>query len=219
MRVLALIPAYNEEATVASIILGVRRLVPDVLVVDDGSQDGTNAAACAAGALVQRLDLNMGKGEALKAGFAYAIENGYDGVLTLDGDGQHDTKDIAAFLSLLDRYDLILGNRMEDSKRIPLLRLAANRTASFMVSVACRQRIRDSQSGFRFYSAPLLKNVGLRCSRYDLETEVIIKSARQGFRIGDCRVRTIYAGEVSRFSNIWDSVRFLKVVILSLLGR
>jgi glycosyltransferase involved in cell wall biosynthesis len=145
------------------------------------------------------------------------MDQGWEWVLTMDGDGQHDPDDIANFMPLLGKYDLILGNRMDDSARVPLLRRIGNLASSMLVSLLCFQRIRDSQTGFRVYSTDMLRQLPLRSSRYDLETEVVIKASRKGFRIGHCRIQTIYAGEVSRFRNIKDSLRFLVVVARSLL--
>jgi glycosyltransferase involved in cell wall biosynthesis len=213
MRVLLLIPAFNEEPTVGPLILSAKRHIEDILVVDDGSRDGTGSMASQAGAVVLGLERNMGKGAALKIGFNYALEHRYDYVLTIDADGQHDPNDIPNFLPLLEQYDLVLGNRMEQSRCVPLLRRVANLTSSRIVSAVCRRRIYDSQTGFRLYGAELLRRVGLDCSRFDLETEVIIKAARKGFRIGHCRIQTIYAGEVSRFKNIRDSLAFIRVVV------
>ena len=174
------------------------------------------AAATSAGAIVFRLEKNMGKGEALKVGFRYALEHNCDWVVTMDGDGQHDPDDLVNFLPLVGNYDLLLGNRMEDSASVPLLRRAANLCSSRIVSALCGQRIFDSQTGFRSYKATFLRQVSLDASNYDLETEVIIKAARQGFRIGHCRIKTIYGGEVSRYKNVRDSLRFLRVVMKSL---
>lgn len=216
MKALLLIPAFNEERTIAPVLKTAKQFIGDILVVDDGSRDATSSEAAVAGAVVHRLEKNRGKGEALKAGFAYAIAHGYDFVITMDGDGQHDAQDIRHFLPLLDRYDMVLGSRIEARASVPLLRRLANFTSSLMVSALCGRRIHDSQTGFRSYSAELIKNVRLDCSHYDLETEVIIKAARQGFRIGHCRIRTIYASEVSRFRILKDSGRFLQVIVRSL---
>jgi glycosyltransferase involved in cell wall biosynthesis len=219
VKTLLLIPAFNEERTVRSVIAAAKRFISDILLVDDGSQDATGAEAAAAGAAVYRLKQNRGKGEALKVGFAYAVECEYDVVITIDADGQHDAEDIRQFLPLLDRYDLILGSRLEDRASVPLLRRAANFTSSLIVSALCGRRIYDSQTGFRSYSAALIQKVNLDCSHFDLETEVIIKAVRQGFRIGRCCIRTIYAAEVSRFKNIKDSARFLQVIVRALWWR
>src|SRR6185503_5822225 len=128
---------------------------------------------------------NQGKGAALKEAFKYALDAGYDRVITIDSDGQHDPADLAHFLPLLEKYDLILGNRMGDRVSVPPLRRAANLTSSFIISVLAGQRIYDSQTGFRAYSADLLRGITLKSDRYDMESEVIIKAARKGFRIGD----------------------------------
>ena len=108
---------------------------------------------------------------------------------------------------------------MNDSRAVPFLRRLANLSSSLLVSIVCGTRIYDSQTGFRAYRARLLSSVKLRCSRYDLETEVIIKAVRQGFRIGHIPIQTIYAGEVSRFQYLKDSLRFFRVIANSLLRR
>jgi len=217
MKSLLVIPAFNEEPTVAGLVRTAKAHIPDILVIDDGSDDATTLVSALAGAMVHRLKTNMGKGVALKEAFAYAIDQGYDYVLTMDADGQHDPEDIVSFLPLLGRYDLILGNRMADSGRVPVLRRVANLSSSLIVSSLCGQWIHDSQTGFRAYRTELLGRVTLQSSRYDLETEVIIKAARKGFRIGHVRIQTIYADEVSRFRNVRDSLRFLSVVFRSFL--
>ena len=214
-KILLLIPAFNEEPTIAQVVEGAKKYISGILVVDDGSTDNTTPAATMAGAKVHRLERNMGKGAALQTGFNYALEHDYDWVITMDADGQHDAHDIASFLPLLESYDLLLGNRMKDRACVPLLRRAANLTSSFIVSVLCGRRIYDSQTGFRSYSATLLREVRFGCSHYDLETEAIIKASRKGFRIGHCRIQTIYLGEVSRLRKARDSFRFLIVVAKS----
>lgn len=219
MKVLLLIPAFNEERTIAEVVTGAKRFTADILVIDDGSADATGENAAAAGAMVERTAVNRGKGEALKSGFAYAVERGYDCVITMDADGQHDPEDIRQFLPILHQFDLVLGSRLENRQSVPALRRVANFTSSWMVSSLCGQKIHDSQTGFRSYSLPLIKAIRLDGSRYDLETEVIIKAARQGFRIGYCPIRTIYGAEVSRFKNLADSARFLSVILRALWRR
>jgi len=219
MKILLLIPAFNEEPTIAGLVRDAKNYLSDILVVDDGSRDGTRPAAIAAGAMVRGFNQNQGKGEALKLGFEYALDHGYGYVITMDGDGQHDPRDIANFLAILNRYDLLLGNRMEHRSRMPLVRRIANLAASFIVSVLSGCHIYDSQTGFRSYSADLLGHVNLSSSRYELETEVVIKAARRGLRIGHCGIKTIYADEVSRFRSVTDSIRFLRVAAKSFLQR
>jgi glycosyltransferase involved in cell wall biosynthesis len=219
MKALLLIPACNEERTIRTIVETAKGFIRDILVVDDGSSDRTEFEAVAAGAAVHRLRKNSGKGEALRAGFAYALAHRYDYILTMDGDGQHDAEDIPKFFPLLERYDLVLGSRLEARASAPLIRRLANFTSSLLVSALCGFRIPDSQTGFRAYSAELIRKVHLKCSHYDLETEVIIKAARQGFRIGHCQIKTIYGSEISRFKNLRDSFRFLRVIARALWRR
>lgn len=219
MKILLVIPALDEEPTLPELIPSAKTRIQDILVVDDGSSDATARVAGAAGAMTHRFPANRGKGVALKFAFEYAVEKGYDWIFTMDGDGQHAVEDLQNFFPLLDRYDLILGNRMNNRRGVPLIRRIANFSSSLLVSIACRQWIPDSQSGFRAYSAKLLRAVELRSDRYELETEVIIKAARKGLRIGHATIQTIYAGEVSRFKNLKDSLRFLRVMAKSLFWR
>ena len=217
MKILLVIPAFNEEPTLPAVVEKAKLYLPDILVIDDGSEDATSLVSALAGAMTHRLPQNVGKGEALKTAFAYALEHSYDWVFTLDGDGQHDPADIQNFLPLLENHDLVLGDRMADSAKVPFLRRIANMTSSLVISVLSGQRIHDSQTGFRAYRTGLLRQIRLQSSRYDLESEVIIKASRKGFRIGHARIQTIYAGEISRFRNFIDSGRFIIVVFKSFL--
>jgi glycosyltransferase involved in cell wall biosynthesis len=219
MKTLLLIPAFNEAPTLPGLIQSARDYIPDILVIDDGSSDGTASVAEGAGAMVQRLSTNVGKGEAMKRGFEYAMGHAYDYVLTMDGDGQHAPADIQNFVPVLGQYDLILGMRMLSGPNVPPLRRTANMISTGIVSLVSGQRIYDSQTGFRAYRVGMLRHLELRSKRYDLESEVIIKAARKGFRVGHVPIQTIYAGEVSRFKNVIDSVRFLKVVFKSFFWR
>lgn len=219
MKVLLVIPALDEERTLPALIQSAQKYIHDIMVVDDGSSDATAQVAETAGAMVHQFAANRGKGVALKVAFEYAVENGYDWIFTMDGDGQHAVDDLRNFSPALDRYDLVIGNRMNDRKGVPLIRRIANFSSSLLVSMRCRQWIPDSQSGFRAYSAKLLRSVELRSSRYELETEVIIKAAGKGFRIGHTTIQTIYAGEISRFRNLKDSLRFLSVIAKSVFWR
>jgi glycosyltransferase involved in cell wall biosynthesis len=219
MKHLVLIPAWNEEATIAPLVEAVRQHIPQVMVIDDGSEDATTLASALAGAMIHRFNDNRGKGEALKFGFWYALDQKYDWVITIDGDGQHDPADILSFLPLLENFDLVLGNRMNDAARIPFKRRWANRALSAVISILAGQRIYDSQCGFRAYRVALLGNVPLSSHGYELETEVLIKAARRGFRIGHCRVKTIYPGVPSRFRKLRDGYRFTMVVLKSFFWR
>jgi glycosyltransferase involved in cell wall biosynthesis len=216
MRCLLAIPALNEEPTIARVIEAAKGHIADILVIDDGSEDGTSMAAARANVVVMRHEVNKGKGEALKTAFGYATKHGYDWVFTIDGDGQHDPQDLKGFFPLLGRYDLVLGNRMEDAQRVPFIRRVANRLSSAIVSALCRCRIQDSQTGFRAYKIDVIRSINLTTHRYELESEILIKASRKGFRIGHCKIQTIYAGEKSRFRSIGDSIKFFAMAVRSL---
>jgi glycosyltransferase involved in cell wall biosynthesis len=210
--ILALIPAWNEAARLVPVVEGVRVYLP-VLVVDDGSQDETPAVAEAAGATVVRHPQNRGKGVALKTGFDWALVQGYEAVITLDADGQHDPADVGKFL---DAYragagDLIVGRR--DFGKMPFVRRCVNPFGSWLLSRALGVRIHDNQSGYRLYTRHLLENLDLAATGFELEVEVIIQAVCQGMRIGWVDIRTIYGvDKVSYFHPVKDTAKFLRMV-------
>jgi glycosyltransferase involved in cell wall biosynthesis len=212
VRVVALIPAWNEAARIGPVVAAVSAYV-DVLVVDDGSEDDTLAVARDAGAAVVRHAHNQGKGRALMTGFAWALERGYDGVLTLDADGQHDPEDAAAFLAAYAAVgaDLIIGRR--DFRQMPFPRSWSNPFGSWLLSRVLGSAIHDNQSGYRLYSRRLLEGLDATSSGFEWEVEVIVDAVRRGLRIDWVDIRTIYGiDKVSYFHPIRDSARFLRTV-------
>lgn len=210
--ILALIPAWNEATRIGPIIAATRAHL-SVLVVDDGSHDGTVAEAERAGATVVRHPQNRGKGVALMTGFTWALEHRYEAVLTLDADGQHDPADIPKFLAAYKSgaSDLIIGRR--DFSQIPFPRSWANSSGSWLLSQILGIRILDNQSGYRLYSRRLLEEIELTASGFEMEVEAIIRALRKGMRIDWVDIRTIYGiGKVSHFHPIKDSIRFLQMV-------
>jgi len=154
-RLLALIPAYNEAGRVGGVVAAVRARLP-VLVVDDGSADGTARLAEEAGATVLRQQPNQGKGAALRAGFRWALEAGYDAVLTLDADGQHDPAEIPAFVEAFTAQgaDLVIGER--SFRQMPFPRNLSNTVGRALFSWALGQPVRDNQSGYRLLSRRMM---------------------------------------------------------------
>lgn len=210
--ILALIPAWNEGGRIGPIVEATCAYLP-VLVVDDGSRDDTAAEAERAGATVVRHPQNQGKGVALMTGFAWALERGYQAVLTLDADGQHDPVDISKFLAAYESGagDLIIGQR--NFSHMPFPRSWSNPFGSWLLSRVLGTRIYDNQSGYRLYSRRLLEEIELTASGFEMEVEVIVQAIRKGMRIGWVDIRTIYGiGKVSHFHPIKDSIRFLQTV-------
>ena len=212
MKVLALIPAYNEAAHVAEVVTGTRAHLP-VLVVDDGSTDDTASRAEEAGVDVLRQVPNRGKGVALQAGFAYALDQGYEAVLTLDGDGQHDPAEIPLFLDVYAtrHTDLIIGCR--DFRHMPPIRRLSNTVGRWTFSWAMGQPIRDNQSGYRLISRRLLEAL-LASSEtgFEFEVEMIVICIQRGFRLDWVPIRTIYAGEGSHIQPWHHTVNFFRMV-------
>ena len=214
MKVLAVVPAFREAGRVADVVRGVREHVP-CLVVDDGSNDGTAEAAEAAGADVVRHNVNRGKGAALKTGFAYAGEHQYNGVITLDADGQHDPVSIPDFLAAAEQgADVVVGRREGWAEHgMPWLRRMTNRVTSAIVSRLGRCRVADSQCGYRYISVRAWSAACPETSSYDAESEILIRAGRLGFRITEVPVRTIYGDEVSKIRPVRETARFVRLAI------
>jgi glycosyltransferase involved in cell wall biosynthesis len=210
-RVFAVIPAYQEGARVAAVVEGASRHLP-VVVVDDGSSDNTAAQAEAAGAIVLRQVPNAGKGAALRAGFAYALDHGTDAVVTLDGDGQHDPDEIPAFLVAHERSDaqLVIGRR--DFRSMPLVRRVSNTVGRMVISVAVGQDVPDNQSGYRLIGRRLMTALlESREAGFEFEVEMIARCIALGLTMDWVPIRTIYAGEPSHIRPWLHFTSFLRV--------
>lgn len=211
--VIALIPAYNEQEHISTVISLARQYLP-VLVVDDGSKDRTAELAEAAGAEVLRQVPNQGKGAALIAGFHHCLAHGYEAVITLDADGQHDPSEIPLFLESLAQHPvgLIIGKR--NYAEMPLRRRLPNALGKWLFSLAVGQDIPDNQSGYRLITRPLLELL-LKNEEHGFEFEVdmITLCLKQRLGLGWVSIRTIYAGEKSHIRPLKHLVQFVRVAI------
>jgi glycosyltransferase involved in cell wall biosynthesis len=180
-----IIPAYNAEATIAAVAREALQTGFPVLVVDDGSSDGTAASLKGVPVDILRHRENRGKGGALRSGFAWALEHGFTGIVTMDGDGQHDPIAIPLLASAaVERgADILIASRSEQFRQMAGLRSVWNRFGSWCMERRTGFVITDSQSGFRYYSARLLRGIDLKSDGYDLEMEILLKAWRGGFRI------------------------------------
>jgi len=206
-----LIPAYNESGRIGPLVRKIKSMGFSLIVVDDGSTDATAEEAKASGAEIIRNERNMGKGAALKTGFEYALKNGYDTVLIMDGDGQHEPDDIHKFIDMAARGEnmLIIGNRMENADNMPLDRKFTNMFMSFIVSCVCGQKIPDSQCGFRLLKKELLENMNVELCRFEVESEILVKASRAGAKIASVPIKTLYGKEASQINPILDGCRFI----------
>lgn len=209
--VLALIPAYNEAERIAAVIAETRAHLP-ALVIDDGSTDETPQVAEKAGATVLRQDPNQGKGAALRAGFRWALEHGYEAVVMLDADGQHDPAEIPLFLeSYYERgSDLVIGQR--DFSRMPFPRNFSNRLGTWLFSWALGQYAPDNQSGYRLLSRRLIEaTLESREQGFEFEVEMIVTCVLQGYRLDWVPISTIYAGETSHIRPLPHIRHFMRI--------
>jgi glycosyltransferase involved in cell wall biosynthesis len=211
-EIVAVIPAFECAASIGGVVAGVRRHLETVVVVDDGSGDGTAEAAGRAGARVERLPVNHGKGYALRHGIGVAL--GLQpcaplAVVLLDGDGQHDPDDLPALFAPWDRgeADLVIGTRLEHPERIPGARYWTNYIGSRVLSWMTGLELRDSQSGLRLLDAGLLRRLPLESDGYAIESEMLLKAARRGARVEHVPIRVIYDGLPSHFRPLRDVVR------------
>lgn len=213
---LVLIPAYNASLTISELIEKASEFIDksDIVVIDDGSKDETFAIAQKAGVVVLSHKENTGKGEALKTGFKYAQKKNYDAIFTIDADLQHDPSSIRDFLQKANRNfsGIIIGTRDIHLKKMPFARWLSNNLTSMILSILSGQTIRDSQSGYRLISTQVLKKVKLKAKKYDLESEILVKSGRKGFKIDEVPIKTIYHGGKSFINPFVDTARFIKLI-------
>ena len=215
MRTCVIIPTYNESKTIAGLIRQVQSNGLEVIVIDDGSSDNTADIAEASKVFVLRNVRNLGKGASLVKGYDFALAQGFDAVISMDGDGQHSCDDLAAFIHKAESSGvaIVVGNRMNSTKQMPLLRVATNRFMSRLISLVTGQRIPDTQCGFRLVKKELLEKFKLSTSKYETESEILIQASRLGFKIESVPVRTIYSGQKSQINPFVDTLRFLRFII------
>jgi glycosyltransferase involved in cell wall biosynthesis len=210
VTVCALIAAFNEEAHIADVVRGTSAYASPVVVVDDGSTDGTAVRARAAGALVIRHEQNQGKGCAIRTGLEHVLQLDRSHVLFLDGDLQHDAAEIPRLIAMAEQGhgDLVIGERELRKDAMPPARFHANVIGSAILSRFIGADVADSQSGFRIIRADLLRRVRLKGTGYEIETEMLIKLVRAGAALDRVAVQRLqYEGTRSKMRPFWDTFR------------
>ena len=224
--VVLVIPAFNEAATLADLVRRALPHVSAVVVVDDGSSDGTadTLQGLPVTLLVNRR--NLGKGHSLWRGMQQAIALGARWVATLDGDGQHDPADLPRLIGAARAHpgQMVIGARLRERASMPRLRAVANRFADFWIAWACGQPIADSQSGFRVYPAePLarLRAAPLRAARFAFEAQMLIRAAEWGVCSQAVPIVAAYpaGARPSHYRPLADTLRIAGTVAGSLLRR
>jgi glycosyltransferase involved in cell wall biosynthesis len=226
MKFSVVIPAYNEVATIASVVGQVREHASSIIVVDDGSVDGTAQVLAGLPVQVIRNEANLGKAASLWRGARVAIEQGAEAIVTLDGDGQHPPHHIASLVTVAQRYpdSIVVAARLNRRDKAPPMRRFANKFADFWISWAAGQRMVDTQSGFRIYPAQAFDLVSPgpdRRTGFVLESEILIEASHAGIRTLQIPIETIYPEDrrASHYRPLEDTWAIVRMVGGKLLRR
>ncbi len=212
-NILILIPANNEAARISAVLTAAKQFLP-LLVVDDGSLDETASLVERLGVEVYRQRPNRGKGAALRTGFKLALEKGYQAVITMDADGQHDPMEVPKFVAAYyeTRADLIIGSR--DFSKMPFLRKLANTLGRIIFSWAVRQPVRDNQSGYRLISRRLMEAmIESKESGFEFEVEMVVICLKKQFRLDWVPIRTIYMDQGSHIQPLAHLGNFIRMIL------
>src|SRR5262245_59909273 len=209
MRAAAIIPAFNEASTVGSVVSGVRGAVALVIVVDDGSTDGTAEQARAAGAEVIVHPQNLGKGHAVRSGLTRVLRDDFSHVLLLDGDRQHLPEEAPRLLAKARESgaEVVIGERQFDRSAMPANRYWANRIGSRALSSFVGVPVGDTQCGFRVFRTDALRPLRLHATGYEIETEMLVKVRRRGGRVVSVPVTAVYGHQKSKLRPVRDTTR------------
>lgn len=217
MTAAVLIPSYNAANTLAEVIERTAVHIPyeHIIVVNDGSTDGTDSVAKKYGVVVLTHERNRGKGAALRTGFTYVKSQKIDCVITLDADQQHQPEEIPQMLKkkLETGCDIIIGSRLHHLQGMPFHRILSNTITTALVRLRTGADISDSQSGYRCIDRTVLEKISFYADGFEAETEFIIAAASKGCTFDSIPIKTIYAGEKSHMKNIHTTVQFIKVLL------
>lgn len=216
VRVIVLIPAYNEEKFIGEVIRKAREFVDLILVVDDGSKDKTKEIAEYMGAIVLKHENNLGKGDAIKTGLNYIKKNYTSNIIVLmDADCQHDPNDIPKLIKpIVDNdYEVVFGSRMHDTKKMSIQRKLSNHITTKLINFVTGMNLKDTQCGFRALKSEVLNKIDLKTSGFIIESEFIIEAYKRGCKITEVPINVIYGEEKSKISPIKDTLRFIKFIL------
>jgi glycosyltransferase involved in cell wall biosynthesis len=210
--VVVIIPAHNEANHIAAVVKSTLNYTDKVIVVDDGSTDGTWQEAQAAGAFTLRHKVNLGKGAALKTGCTYATSQGYRKLIMMDADGQHDPAEIPKFNELLEYNDIVFGVRQPHSSMPKVLKFG-NDVINLTLQMLHKIKINDSQCGYRAFTADAYQHLIWEAQDYFVETEMIIKAGKSKLRYDSIPIATMY-GDKYKGTTVLDGVG----IVLKMIG-
>lgn len=208
------VPAYREGGRIGAVVSRIRAYCDAVVVVDDGSEDGTAEEAEMSGAVVIRHTENKGKGAALSTGFEYASKEGFEVLITMDADGQHDAADIPSFVREYEQTGtpVLVGTRMGDAAAMPVMRRVTNKFMSWLLSREMGQHVPDTQCGYRLYRCDVIPDISAGSERFAAESETLLEVANGGTKIGSVPIRVIYSDEKSKINPVKDTFRFISML-------
>ena len=191
MRTIAIIPAHNEEKRISKVIRKTKKYVKNVVVVDDGSKDQTVNCAEQENVVVLKHIINLGKGAALKTGCEYAVMNGFDHIVVLDSDGQHDPAEIPLFLDALKKTDVVFGSR-SFNKNMPFVMRFGNWFIRQVNKQFFGVSIQDTQSGYRAFTSHAYKKMRWKSLNYSVESEMIANVGKKNLKYKEIKITTKY---------------------------
>lgn len=211
LKLIAAIPAYDEEKYIGTIVLKTRQYVDEVIVVDDGSTDSTSSVASLAGATVIRHDKNKGKGAAIQSILAEARKKNPDILILLDADFQHDPDEIPILIRpiISDGFDLAIGSREQQRGKIPRYRRIGQRVLSYFSRILSKEKVIDSECGYRALSARAIAELKLRQKGFAIETEMIAAATEKGLKITEVPISAIYTKDSSTLNPLSHGVGVL----------
>jgi len=211
-KIFAVIPAHNEQKHIGMVIKEIKKYIYNVVVIDDGSKDKTFKIAKKSKAIVLRHLVNLGKGAALKTGCDYALRNKADIIIAIDADAQHDPKEIPRFLEKIKNYDIVLTYRKVNKNMPAILRFGnwfINKTISFLYGI----KIKDSQCGYRAFTAEAYKRLRWKASDYSMESEMLAKVGRYKLSYCEIPIETIYSDKY-KGTTIIDGIKIVFNLLL-----
>ena len=212
MHNVVVIPAHNEEQNIGDVIRKVKQYTNNIIVVDDGSNDGTSEKAKAFGVKVLNHSINLGKGAALKTGCDFAYNNGAKNITVIDADGQHDPKEIPRFFESLKNNEIVFGYRQQ-AKAMPFVLKFGNRFINDSLRLLFKIKIHDSQCGYRAFKADAYKKIRWSARDYYMETEMIVKAGKHHLKYEQIPIETIY-GDKYKGTTVSDGLK----IVLKMVG-